>query len=113
MTKRRKLERKWRSNKSEYNRKRYLYQFYTVNNLVCQMKMTFYSTLMQNRFNQAGFLKPTTNYFYMMMQAVDNELFSIFRYISNISFLAKAIEEAVEFKPESHCKKSCVNIHNI
>ena len=42
-----------------------------------------------------------TNYFYMMIQAVDNELFSIFRYISNISFLAKAIEEAVEFKPES------------
>ena len=51
---RRRLERRWRSNKSEDNRKRYIVQCYSVNKLVYQTKMTFYSTLIQeNTSNQA------------------------------------------------------------
>ena len=41
-SKRRRLERKWRSNKSEDNRKRYADQCHTVNNLVYQTKITFF-----------------------------------------------------------------------
>ena len=53
-SKRRRLERRWGSNKSEDNRKRYIDQCYTVNKLVYQTKMTFYSTLIQeNTSNQA------------------------------------------------------------
>ena len=56
-SKRRRLERKWRSNKSEDNRKRYVDQCNTMNNLVYQTKMTFFCTLIQeNTSNQAVLL---------------------------------------------------------
>ena len=52
-SRRRRLERKWRSSKSEDNRKRYVDQCNTVNNLVYQTKMTFCCTLIEeNTFNQ-------------------------------------------------------------
>jgi hypothetical protein len=49
---RRRLEHKWRSNKSEDNRKRYVDECNMVNNLIYQTKMTLYSTSRCKLFGQ-------------------------------------------------------------
>ena len=50
---RRRLERKWRKSKTQSDRERYVHQCYVVNNLICNLKTTYYREIIsENSGNQ-------------------------------------------------------------
>jgi len=54
--KRRRLERKWRKSKMQSDRERYVHQCYVVNNIICNLKTTYYREMIsQNSGNQKVF----------------------------------------------------------
>ena len=59
--KRRRLERKWRKSKMQSDRERYVHQCYVVNNLICNLKTTYYREIISENSGNQKVLFNTVN----------------------------------------------------
>ena len=59
--KRRRLERKWRKSKMQSDRERYVHQRYVVNNLICNLKTTYYREIISENSGNQKVLFNTVN----------------------------------------------------
>ena len=58
---RRRLERKWRKSKTQSDRERYVHQCYVVNNLICNLKTTYYREIISENSGDQKVLFNTVN----------------------------------------------------
>ena len=58
---RRRLERKWRKSKTQSDRERYVHQCYVVNNLICNLKTTYYREIISKNSGNQKVLFNTVN----------------------------------------------------
>ena len=85
------LEKKWQKSKMQSDREHYVHQCYVVNNLLCNLKNTYYREVAE--------LVPA-----LKKHDADHEQFSNFRPISNLVMASKVIEKAVSVQLTDHVR---------